>query len=653
MATEHTSAGDIALSTAERRLPLLTISAAVALAVAGLAPAAAAIWPNAEVRTFLGLIGSIAASTGGAVLALRLVEGARSRVAAALDIRTQAVSSQSDSKPTAAIGLLTGAGTDHDLRVAGETRRLGLIATWGQAAVMFPLAVLAVAVPWWLRPVSASANDGELSVAIVAVIIAFPLLIIERRLHTIAPERLREARPLARLLRLGVWTLVVGGAATACRALDIEFAAYGQWAVLGLVTAVAAELALRALATPFLPVTRAVEARALGDSALTALLLTRGEGTAFGHGLKERFGIDLTQSWAMRFLKRAALPLGGVLLVIAWLVSGLTTLGTGERGVYERFGAPQSVLQPGLHAHLPWPFGRVRRVEFGQVHEQPLVEAITTADVDQTLDPLAAVALTPDVDTPASFDRLWDKRHGSDATYLVPGASTSGTSVGLGRATVGYQLLNSDVRVLWRVGLSDDAARDAVYQVVAADTLVRSEAMRLLQRTFATRSLAGLIGEDRDLLTTDLRTSLQSRLDGFRAGIDITAVVIDAIHPPRAAVPAYHGVQAAEIGAKTDIARAKGQAAAVLADAQRDAIERLAKGTAIATEATAGARADVVRFSADRAAFDAAPTALRLERWLQAIGRSLKQAQVTVVDHRLPIDGGPLIDLRRNAPGNE
>ena len=633
-----------ALATAERRLPLLTIGASLALGAMLVTSVGGIIWKTSEFSSLLGLIGSIAASTAGGLWAVRLIDGARSRLGEALQVRTQAQASAPLVNVPAGAGLLTAAGTDYDLRVTGETRRLALLATWGQAAVMLPAALLAIAIPLWLRPLPSPDNGGELALAVIAVILAFPLLIIERRLHTVPRERFREGRALARLLRLGVWTLVVGGAAAACRALDVESAILVQWVLLGLLICVAGELALRAIAAPFMPVTRATEASGLGDSVLTALLLTRGEGAAFGHGLKERFGIDLTQSWAVRFLKRAAIPLSAILLVIGWLVSGLTTLGVSERGVYERLGAPAAILAPGLHAHLPWPFGRVYRVEFGQVHELPLAGETTT------IEKLASGVsqIKADAETPAEFDRLWDKRHASDASYLVPSTAT-GSDI----SKVGYQLLNSDVRVLWRVGLSDDAARDAVYQVVTPETLVRSEAMRLLQRTFATRSLASLIGEDRDRLTVELRSLLQARLDAVRTGIEITAVVIDAIHPPMAAVPAYHGVQAAEIGAITDIARAHGQAASLLADAGRDAADRLARGTATASESVTGARADVVRFGADRAAFDAAPEALKLERWLQAIGRALSKAQITVVDHRLPIEGGPIIDLRKTAPGND
>lgn len=55
--------------------------------------------------------------------------------------------------------------------------------------------------------------------------------------------------------------------------------------------------------------------------------------------------------------------------LLGWLLSGLTQVPLHQWGIYERFGRPLVVLAPGLHVGLPWPFGRVRAVEYGAVHE--------------------------------------------------------------------------------------------------------------------------------------------------------------------------------------------------------------------------------------------------------------------------------------------
>ncbi len=626
---------DPALAAAARRQSALTLSATVAAIVAGAAPATGWYLRDYEVATVLGLVGAIAGLVTLALGCTWLVDDARARLAQALAAKTHA----DQGAAPVTTGLLTAQGQDSALAISGETRRLGFAATWGQGLLALPFAALDAASLVLFRPetaAAAEANLGELGLGVTLIVLAFPALIAERRLLAASPANFPEASALARLVRLLVWTLVLGGGAGICRALDLEAARWVQWVVAGLLAGITVELTLRALVTPFLPVTRSQEARGLGDSLITALLLSRSASGAFGSGLKERFGIDLAQSWAIRFLRRAALPLGTLLVLIAWLLSGVTTLGVSERGVYERCGAPVAVLAPGLHLHLPWPFGQVVRLDYGQVHEL----ALGNDSGDLGLPEIAA-----DADTPADFDRVWDRSHPADSSYLVPGPSASGMGTS-------HQLLNADVRVLWRVRLSDAAALAHAYRVADPAALVRSRARQRLQQTFSVRPLASFIGDDRDRLAGQLQGAIQGDLDAVDSGIEITALIVDAIHPPKEVVPNYHGVQAAEILSRTDKERAKALATSTKADASREAVTRLAQGQANAGEALANARAKALTFRADLDAFAAAPAAMRQERWLQTIGRSLNQANLTIIDHRLTIDGGSTIDLRK-APGNE
>ena len=88
--------------------------------------------------------------------------------------------------------------------------------------------------------------------------------------------------------------------------------------------------------------------------------------------MRNQLGINLSRSWALSFLQRGMLPLVVGIVILSWLFTGLTVLDINQRGVYERFGRPAAVLKPGLHVHLPWPFGALRVVETGVVHQLPI-----------------------------------------------------------------------------------------------------------------------------------------------------------------------------------------------------------------------------------------------------------------------------------------
>jgi hypothetical protein len=335
---------------------------------------------------------------------------------------------------------LFGGDQDPDLLVEAERGRVVRLAGWPQALLGALPALAALALLWWAWP-RAGNVPGGFGLGLALLLTAFPVLVVERRLTLAAANGpaqrdLPEAGGLARLVRLLLWTLVVAGAAETARGLGAGAAVYVLHALAGVVGVVTLEVVLRVLAAPFLPAAGIAEARGLSDSMLAGVLLPRlGAGTAKAAEIRDRFGIDLSQSWALGFVRAAALPLVLGLLVVAWLLSGVTALSLQERGVYERLGAPVAVLKSGLHVHLPWPFGVVRRLDDGAVHEL----AVGLEDVRAVKPRLPANA----TDT-RQVDRIWRVAHDADALYVVPGSGQDAAS----RAA---QVLGSDVRVFYRI----------------------------------------------------------------------------------------------------------------------------------------------------------------------------------------------------------
>ena len=78
-------------------------------------------------------------------------------------------------------------------------------------------------------------------------------------------------------------------------------------------------------------------------------------------------------------------------------------------------------------------------------------------------------------------------------------------------------------------------------------------------------------GKARERFANDFRNELQSQFQELATGIDVIAVVVEAIHPPAGAGAAYHNVQAAEILARSQIAlrRAEAITAIIYADKPR------------------------------------------------------------------------------------
>jgi regulator of protease activity HflC (stomatin/prohibitin superfamily) len=342
--------------------------------------------------------------------------------------------------------------------------------------------------------------------------------------------------------------------------------------------------------------------------------------------------LDFSRSWALSFLGKALLPAIFGTGLLCWGLTGLKLIDLGQRGVYERFGAPVAVLGPGLHVLLPWPFGRLRPVEYGAIHSVAI-------GVDQA-EPDESISVGAESPAPLTLNRLWESSHPGQAHYLVPSAGTG---------PQGFQSVDTEISVLYRVGLSDSAALQSVYAVADPESLIRDEASSLVLRFFNSRTLEAVIGARRESVAGALRDELAANIDSHHAGIEIVSVLIEEIHPPVGAAAAYHAVQAAEINSTASIFHEQAQAELTAGGAQQEAYQRTTAADGKAAEIRHAADAAAYRFNADRSAFAAGGKAFLLERFYGNLDAALSKIPVTIIDHRLNSAEGPILDLRATA----
>lgn len=490
------------------------------------------------------------------------------------------------------------------------------------------LALWSVEQSWNLALVGANLGLSGSVAATLGLLLAFALLVLERQFVQAHAAEWPEAQALAQILRMAIGVQVLS-------ALCLLFSgAQSLWparllTLLGLLPAlVAAELLLRALLSLFSPRRDSLEPRLVATSFIAGLLRWPPQPLmALQDELHHRFGIDLRQLWAFRYMRRTFAPVLLVVLAVGWLLSGVSEVPMQGRGIYERFGKPVEVFGPGLHAGLPWPLGRVLAVENGVVHE-----LATSVDAAAAAEPEPAEGQPP-----ASANRLWDASHVNEKSQVI--ASSSGDRQG-------FQVVNMDVRFVYRIGLSDQAALAATYNSADVPTLIRSTASRVLVHDFASRTLDGLLGEQRTALADDIGRAVQADLQRLDSGVEILATVVEAIHPPAGAANAYHAVQAAQISAQALIARERGAASEQANQAQLQASIVQDQARAGAHEVQAAARAADRRFSAERQAYAQAGQAFLLEQYLAQLSQGLSKARLLVLDHRLGGTSAPTLDLR-------
>jgi regulator of protease activity HflC (stomatin/prohibitin superfamily) len=468
------------------------------------------------------------------------------------------------------------------------------------------------------------------------ILLAFPLLVLGRFYANVSPRLLPEAPQVARLLRVPLTSFVVCGIASLLLSVGFQWALVVEKAIGLLIGLVSIELILRVLAIAFVPFDGR---RSLADSTIAGWLrLTPPSIASVGKAVRHQFGIDLSRSWALAFVRRATLPVVFGMVVFAWCLTGVTALGLNERAVYERFGVPVAVFGPGLHIHWPWPFGIMRDVELGVVHEIPIVFSDAGAPRDAIEKP-SQIKEGDAIEGPApsSADRLWNEAHPSEASYLVASEAQGKQS---------FQIVNVDLRVVYRVGLTDDAAKEAAYAVSDPEALVRAIAGKLLARYFARYTLLDVLGQSREQVTNDFRAELQSELQAMSTGIEIIAIVVEAIHPPAAAANAYHAVQAAGINAQSQISLQRATAIGTMSSAQQTITQGLDDATAGAAELVAQAQTKSILFEGDRQAYRQDGQVFLFERWLDRLSNDLPKSSYIIVDHRLKGIAAPTFDFR-------
>jgi regulator of protease activity HflC (stomatin/prohibitin superfamily) len=527
-------------------------------------------------------------------------------------------------------------------RLLDRLARIDWVGAWAPAGLAFACSLVAglgaVAV-WHAAGRGTVASTRQEALGCLLVVVAFPLLWLDRLCaHLDGGSQPAMAR-LEVLLRVPLAASAALGLACLIRSFGYAWPVLIDRAVIVLIGLVAVEIMLRSAAQVFLPMPPVAERRSPATSAIARFIAPkRPRIDALGAGIQRQFGIDLSRSWALAFLLRASLPVALGLCLLGWLLTGLTTLGIDQRAIYERFGVPIAIEGPGLHLHLPWPFGIMRRVELGVVHEIPIVFPANGMGAADAGAKMPAQVPPAEAVPPASEDRLWDDSHPYEASYLIASASNG---------QQGFQIVNIDLRIVYRTDSSDAGALAAAYRVADPAALIRAAAGRMLVQHFSRHTLADVLGENRARFVGSFRAQLQQRLDRLQAGADIIAVVVEAIHPPPEAARAYHNVQAAEIRADALVSQSRGEAYTFLGKARQQSATLLDGAQADAAEQVDQAQAALTLFDGDHRAYLRGGNVFLTERWLGHLERDLAHTPLVIVDHRLNGPLAPTVDLRR------
>ena len=304
-------------------------------------------------------------------------------------------------------------------------------------------------------------------------------------------------------------------------------------------------------------------------------------------------------------------------LVVAagWLASGFYRVQPDEQGVVLRFGAYERTTLPGLNYHIPWPVEsvlrpavtRINRVEIGYRSAGPEARTASGQDGRQRIVPEESLMLTGD-----------------------------------------ENIIDINFAVFWRI-------RDAgayLFNTRNPAENVRSVAESEMREVIGHTPIQPALTDARAQIETAVAKGVQTILDQYGSGVEVTQVQLQKVDPPAAVIDSFRDVQRANTDAErirneaesyhNDIVpRARGDAARVVAEAEG------ARQSSIA-EATGQAQ----RFISVLNSYNAAKDVTLRRLYIETMQDILSHTPSIIVDDKLKgiVPYLPLNDFSRVPP---
>ncbi len=249
--------------------------------------------------------------------------------------------------------------------------------------------------------------------------------------------------------------------------------------------------------------------------------------------------------------------LGLIILSLLWVGSGLYRVLPDEQGVVLRFGKFVKTTQPGLNYHLPFP-----------------VESV----------------LTPKV---TKVNRMDIGFRSERESGFASGGGVADVPEESLMLTGDENIVNIDFSVFWVI----KDAGNFLFKIQDPQGTVKAAAETAMREVIARSDIQPILTEGRSKIEIDTQEIIQSILDEYTSGIQVTQVQTQKADPPDQVIDAFRDVQAA----RADMERSKNEAEAyandVIPRARGEAAKILQAAEAYKKEVVAKAEGEASRFT--------------------------------------------------------
>jgi len=278
--------------------------------------------------------------------------------------------------------------------------------------------------------------------------------------------------------------------------------------------------------------------------------------------------------------------------IAIWGFSGFFRVDPDELGVVLRFGKYVREVQPGLNYHLPYPIEtaltpqalRVNKIDIGMRVAADLRRGTTIRRV-----PEESLMLTGD-----------------------------------------ENIVDVDFSVLWKI--KPNGVGDYLFNIQQPEGTVKAVAESAMREVVGRSNIQPILTGARQNIETGVKDLMQSVLDKYGAGIQITQVQLQKVDPPSQVIDAFRDVQAARADLERSQNEAQTYANKVVPEARGRAAQITQNAEAYREQTVAEAKGATSRFLQVYDEYKKAPDVTRQRMYLETMERLFGGTDKIIMD---------------------
>ncbi|HET7850200.1 MAG TPA: FtsH protease activity modulator HflK [Pseudolabrys sp.] len=286
--------------------------------------------------------------------------------------------------------------------------------------------------------------------------------------------------------------------------------------------------------------------------------------------------------------------------LVLWGLSGFFRVEPDELGVVLRFGRYDRDVKPGLNYHLPYPIEtaltpkalRINKLDIGMRVSEDLRRGASVRDV-----PEESLMLTGD-----------------------------------------ENIVDVDFSVFWVV--KPNGVSDYLFNIQNPEGTVKAVAEAAMREVIGRRDIAPILTGARQTIEAAVHDLIQSTLDHYGAGIQITQVQLQKVDPPAQVIDSFRDVQAARIDAERAQNEAQTYANRIIPEARGKVAQITQAAEAYRQQTVAEATGQTARFLQIYEQYKKAPDVTRERMYLETMEKVLGRTNKIILDQDVGGKGG-------------